>query len=939
MRFARCSSCRIPLYGQSCLKVCALFCRVDFSILAFNMARLLAACLFYLSAAGLLHPQEPGSPAIYGRITEDYQQGRLAEAEKQLRSLLDAHPAELRALSLMAVVLDGQGRYAEAEPYYLKAIALAPDSARLQNNLGNHYLSQGALDKAQLAFQRALKVDPRHSNANLQLAQICLQKKEYAAALRHIDRLPAADRSSPELQTLLVRALYGSGQKAQAAALLQKLEPQSANDLRLAFSLGMAYVEMERFGDAERTFTSVLQADPTNFDVLFNLGTAALRAGHLERAAEVYKRALDLKPDDVDCMIGFARALVDSGKEVPALPLLAKAGQLAPARPEILLLMAQASSRLGYFEDTAIAYDKYLKLKPGDDAARGQRGLALALSSKLDEGIRELEWYVRKHPGDAWGHFQLALALARRDKEKAIEPLNHALQLDPQFWDARFARGVLEVQSQRVDAAIEDLRAFLAHDPANVSALEQLGRAFLQNRQPQPAAEALKRAIDCEPGRASLYFHYSRALRLLGRSQEMNEALARFEQLGGGKSRERPAAGLFEYFKLSPAEQEAQYTRNLQSAIRYRPSDPEPDVLLAGVYLRQNKVDEALSLIGQVRQTSKDINVQARCGRLLVDHGLYAEAIPILEYVTGREPVPEGSYLDRALAVFHTAGAEKGLEVLDAIPSVKRNGDYFLLRAQILDSLGKLVDAVKALNEAFRAAPTRPDLYSQACSFLMKHKRFEECLELLKHAERHVPESADLALARAIVLEMNNQTFEAVQELTKIQARWPEWPSPYVIHGIILASQHEAGNAKQLLETAIALGSKDPSTYYHMALAIKDLTPNDNGQAYKIIAEGLKLDPQDPYMQAEAGKIALDKKEFPVALGHLKEAVRLYPEMAEAHWLLANLYRVTGENEKLQAELAEVSRLNKLFPPGTQTPPSLQEFLFPVSKPKNAAKQ
>jgi tetratricopeptide (TPR) repeat protein len=92
-------------------------------------------------------------------------------------------------------------------------------------------------------------------------------------------------------------------------------------------------------------------------------------------------------------------------------------------------------------------------------------------------------------------------------------------------------------------------------------------------------------------------------------------------------------------------------------------------------------------------------------------------------------------------------------------------------------------------------------------------------------------------------------------------------------------------------------------------------------------------------MQVQAGRIALDMKDYSSALTHLKEAIRLFPDMANAHWLLANLYRVTGQTDKLGAEIAEVERLNKLFPPGTQTPPSMQNLLFSLRRSDAAGPQ
>jgi protein O-GlcNAc transferase len=897
--------------------------------------------LLLLTAIPLL-AQASIPSSLYEPITAAYQAGKFQEAEQKLKQILEKRPGEVRALSLMGAVLDAQKRFEEAESFYKKALEAAPNSAVLNNNLGNHYLAQGMPDKAEHAFLRAVALEPRHANANLQLLQIHLQKKEYAAALHRLDQLAAVEQLSPALQLLRVRALVGVGQKEQAQKLLAQLESQPTGDLRFIFSLGMALVEMERFADAEKAFTRVLQADPTNFQVLYNLGTAALRAGHWERAREIYQSALQQRPDDVDCLMGMARSLVEGGKDEQALPFLVQAHQVAPTRADILLLTAQTSSTLGFYSDAAIAYEKYLVLKPDDDVARRERGVALAMSQRLKEGIHELEWYVQKYPKDAWGHFQLASAVSLENDAQALEHINQALQLDPQMWAARLARGVLCLRLRRPEDAIQDLQAFLSHDPENVKVLDQLGRAYLQNNQPQLALDALKKAIDRSPDNPELYFQYSRALRALDRTQELNDVLAKITQLGGLRAKVPPPAGRLDYFTLSPAERQIQDYRNLQKEIQRSPQDPEPKLLLAGLYLRQMKTKEALLLFDQIQQVSPDLKIQARCGRLLVDHELYSNALPFLENVVRQGLVTDEILLDHALAVFHVAGGERGLGALDAFPPSKRRGDYYLLRAQILDSLNKFPEAVEALNLAFRAAPTRPDLYSQACSFLIKHRKYGECLKFLEKAEQLLPNSPQLMLVRAICLELLSHFYEATQqqaktqyqstdateELARIESQRPEWHLPYLIHGIILQSRHQAAGAQPLLETAILLNPDEPSAYYHLALAVKELTPRDNDGAYRIISRGLLLDPQDPFMQTQAGKIALEMEDYPKALGHLQEAIRLLPEMVDAHWLLAHLYRATGENEKQLSELEEVEKLNKLYPPEKQIPMPIQDLLF-----------
>jgi predicted RNA polymerase sigma factor len=67
--------------------------------------------------------------------------------------------------------------------------------------------------------------------------------------------------------------------------------------------------------------------------------------------------------------------------------------------------------------------------------------------------------------------------------------------------------------------------------------------------------------------------------------------------------------------------------------------------------------------------------------------------------------------LDLAIAVYHSANPAAGLSELERIPAAERRGDYYVLRAQMLDSLGKATEAAESLNRGIRAAPTRADMY------------------------------------------------------------------------------------------------------------------------------------------------------------------------------------------------------------------------------------
>src|SRR5438045_523494 len=76
-----------------------------------------------------------------------------------------------------AARLDREGKCDESEPYYRVALAAVDVSPALLNNSGNHYLLCHRPGDARVYFERLLKINPEHSNANLQLARLAVNDK------------------------------------------------------------------------------------------------------------------------------------------------------------------------------------------------------------------------------------------------------------------------------------------------------------------------------------------------------------------------------------------------------------------------------------------------------------------------------------------------------------------------------------------------------------------------------------------------------------------------------------------------------------------------------------------------------------------------------------------------------------------------------------------
>jgi len=291
--------------------------------------------------------------------------------------------------------------------------------------------------------------------------------------------------------------------------------------------------------------------------------------------------------------------------------------------------------------------------------------------------------------------------------------------------------------------------------------------------------------------------------------------------------------------------------------------------------------------------------------------------------------------LDLVVALFHASGPADALAELDAMLPVGRRyeGDYYLLRAQVLDGMGKTKEAVDNLNRGFRASPTRADLYFQAALFLIKHELCQQALDLIDEARRLIPESPQLLVAKAIVYEVSQRSDWAEQVLEGIQTQWPYWSPPYLLRGVILESHFKSAKARFQLESALALGGDDATAYYYLALAHIHTAPQNIPAAEIAVHQALRMDPNNAHARSLAGKIALMQKQYDIALDYLASAIQLEPDFVDAHEALSGLYRAAGEKEKSIAELKEVLRIKQKKAGASQSPATISNLLFAVRPP------
>jgi tetratricopeptide (TPR) repeat protein len=450
--------------------------------------------------------------------------GDFPAAERKLKAELQSHPNEVEALSFLGVALDNQKKFAEADAFHRRALALAPRSNSILDKYASHLLVTGDESGARKTFLKSLALDPADGYANLQLAQLALKAKDGPEALTYLNRLSAEQAGKPDVVSRRVVALELSGRNAEARALAAAFR----NDAEWNAFTGRALADAGELNGAETLLENALWPQArTAFRCCSAWVWLRLTRVTTRGRARYWKTALRQQPRNVDVLYSLAYACDAAGQTEDAFRLLAQAAQVAPGRIDIQRSLAIAAGNLGEYKASADAWDAYVQLDPDDDAGRRERGFAHAHIGQLDAGLADLRWYVARHPDDAEAWYELGIAESAKDPDTGMSSLDKAIALKPDFAAARSVRGALYYREGKPEAALPDLELAAAGEPGSAMIQYRLGQVYLALDRLSDALRYFRRAAELAPNDYPAQVHLANALAEAGQTAESDAIMER----------------------------------------------------------------------------------------------------------------------------------------------------------------------------------------------------------------------------------------------------------------------------------------------------------------------------------------------------------------------------------------------------------------------------
>ncbi len=135
----------------------------------------------------------------YNRGREAFQEGRYAEARRELEGAQKHRPDDSDVLNLLGLVYFKTNAFPEAEVIYRRLAHENPNVFILHSNLGLILFKQGKLDEAEHFLLRSVELRPNYAKSHLYLGLLYRQKRKFSQALEHL-KFAGADKLVKEVE-------------------------------------------------------------------------------------------------------------------------------------------------------------------------------------------------------------------------------------------------------------------------------------------------------------------------------------------------------------------------------------------------------------------------------------------------------------------------------------------------------------------------------------------------------------------------------------------------------------------------------------------------------------------------------------------------------------------------------------------------------------------
>ncbi|MHC4941349.1 MAG: tetratricopeptide repeat protein, partial [Planctomycetota bacterium] len=289
----------------------------------------------------------------------------------------------------------------------------------------------------------------------------------------------------------LCRACRGAGEHDWRERASAEGLSRHPDDVDLLIERALAFHQAGDHANQAKLARKVLARSENHHQAHEVLGTALHRLNKPKEAVPHLERAVDLLKHCPVAHDALGLVLLDLDKPEQARECFARAVAAMPEDADLWLHQARALRRLGRLADAEVTCRRALELNPLSARAHNQNGLVLMDQT---DGYR-----------------------------KALPSFERAFELDPQFTEALYNKGLCLANTGQHAQAVEAFRGVVAINGKDAAAWHQMALAYAGLRQRDDVLRCLREAVAADDKHVESLWDLGYVLARLGKPEEARE--------------------------------------------------------------------------------------------------------------------------------------------------------------------------------------------------------------------------------------------------------------------------------------------------------------------------------------------------------------------------------------------------------------------------------
>jgi tetratricopeptide (TPR) repeat protein len=261
---------------------------------------------------------------------------------------------------------------------------------------------------------------------------------------------------------------------------------------------------------------------------------------------------------------------------------------------------------------------------------------AMAVERNLEKAADHYKAFLTLHPDVASAHNNLGrIYMQLRRFKEAIAELQETIRLDPDLFLAYTSLNIIYLyQVADLNAAIATAQRHLARNGRSAQAYAELGAAHAGKGELRQAEDALRKAVELEPGPRLVMNHYrlGHTLRLQGRFDEARQRYLHILEIAPKEIAAHYEAGAVSQLMGDEAAARKHLRTVVDESERYlkeNPGDGDRHLEMAAAWARLGNTARAEAIVGGAEALTSELHVERAGLQLLL--GKSGDAVGTLE--------------------------------------------------------------------------------------------------------------------------------------------------------------------------------------------------------------------------------------------------------------------------------------------------------------------